>query len=255
MQRDDRDVRVVRALARDNGLSLHTARLRLRGRVWPILQTAIAAVAAWYLAKLILPEDRPVFATIAAVICLGATYGKRHRRALELIGGVVLGIGIADLLLVGIGTSPARLGVLMVLAMGAGHDPRRRTTLVTKAGVSAILLVLNGRPGAACRPSALRGADRRRRGARHQRACLPQILLLTRRSAQALFGSSAWSARITARWTRGQRRCRRRARGRAPAQRRCARVRGASIVAHRWARWSPPRWRAELKRSSRARGT
>ena len=61
------------SLRLDRHLALSTAQLRLRGRIWPILQTAIAAVAAWYLAKLLLSESRPVFAPIAAVICIGAT--------------------------------------------------------------------------------------------------------------------------------------------------------------------------------------
>ena len=54
-----------------------------------VLQTAAAAVAAWYLALLLLPSPRPAFASIAAVICLGATYGQRRREAAELVGGVV----------------------------------------------------------------------------------------------------------------------------------------------------------------------
>ena len=79
---------------------------RLRMRMWPILQTAAAAVAAWYLARLLTGEERPVFASIAAVICLGATIGRRNERSLELIGGVVVGIAVADLLVRAIGTGP-----------------------------------------------------------------------------------------------------------------------------------------------------
>ena len=92
---------------------------RLRVRAWPILQTAVAAVAAWYLARLLLPERQPVFASIAAVVALGATYGQRSERALELIGGVVLGIGVADLLVRAIGNGPAQIGVMVLLAMSA----------------------------------------------------------------------------------------------------------------------------------------
>jgi uncharacterized membrane protein YgaE (UPF0421/DUF939 family) len=115
---------------------------RLRGRAWPILQTAVAAVAAWYLAELLLSEERPVFASIAAVIALGATYGQRPERAVELIGGVVLGIGVADLLIIGIGTGPLQLGLLVVLAMGAAVILGGGPVLVTEAAVSAILLAL-----------------------------------------------------------------------------------------------------------------
>jgi hypothetical protein len=116
--------------------------LRLRVRAWPILQTAAAAVGSWYLAKLLLPEEQPVFASIAAVIALGATYGQRSERALELIGGVVLGIGVADLLVRAIGTGPAQIGVMVLLAMSAAVVLGGGPVLVTEAAVSAILLVV-----------------------------------------------------------------------------------------------------------------
>jgi hypothetical protein len=99
-------------------------------------------VAAWYLAKLLLSEGRPVFASIAAVIALGATYGQRPERAIELIGGVVLGIGIADLLVGAIGTGPMQLGLLVLLAMAAAVLLGGGAVLVTEAAVSATLLVL-----------------------------------------------------------------------------------------------------------------
>jgi uncharacterized membrane protein YgaE (UPF0421/DUF939 family) len=113
---------------------------RLRMRLWPILQTAAAAVAAWYLAKLLVGAERPVFASIAAVISLGATHGGRDERAIELIGGVVVGITVADLLIRVIGTGPLQIGVLVVLAMSAAVLVGGGAVLVTEAAVSAILL-------------------------------------------------------------------------------------------------------------------
>jgi uncharacterized membrane protein YgaE (UPF0421/DUF939 family) len=118
------------------------ARSRLRARAWPILQTAVAAVAAWYLAGLLVGEDQPVFASIAAVISLGATYGQRRERVVELIGGVVLGIGVADLLVRVIGSGPAQIGVMVVLAMAVAVMLGGGPVLVTEAAVSAILLVV-----------------------------------------------------------------------------------------------------------------
>lgn len=113
---------------------------RLRVRLWPILQTAVAAVAAWYLASLLTGEERPVFASIAAVICLGATIGRRDERSLELIGGVVVGIAVADLLVRAIGTGPVQIGVLIILAMAAAVLLGGGPMLVTEAAVSAIIL-------------------------------------------------------------------------------------------------------------------
>jgi uncharacterized membrane protein YgaE (UPF0421/DUF939 family) len=115
---------------------------RLRARSWPILQTAVAAVAAWYLASLLVAEDQPVFASVAAVISLGATYGQRPERVTELIGGVVLGIGVADMLVRVIGSGPAQIGVMVVLAMAVAVVLGGGPVLVTEAAVSAILLVV-----------------------------------------------------------------------------------------------------------------
>ena len=116
------------------------ARRRLQGRMWPILQTAAAAVAAWYLAVLLLDGELPLFAPIAAVIALGATHGARGQRAFELVGGVILGIAVADLIVHVIGTGPWQAGVMVVLAMGAAVALGGRELLVSEAAVSAILI-------------------------------------------------------------------------------------------------------------------
>jgi uncharacterized membrane protein YgaE (UPF0421/DUF939 family) len=128
---------------------------RLRVRSWPILQTAVAAVAAWFLAGLLLNADQPVFASIAAVISLGATYGQRPERVAELIGGVVLGIGVADMLVQVIGSGPAQIGVMVVLAMGVAVALGGGPVLVTEAAVSAILLVVLEPTSAGLAPSRL----------------------------------------------------------------------------------------------------
>ncbi len=165
--------------------------LRLRVRAWPILQTAAAAVGAWYVAKLLLPEEQPVFASVAAVIALGATYGQRSERALELIGGVVLGIGVADLLVRAIGTGPAQIGLMVVLAMAAAVILGGGPVLVTEAAVSAILLVVlepttSGLAGSRVIQALVGGGVALAVSAL---AFPPDPVLLVRRSAQAVFGS------------------------------------------------------------------
>jgi uncharacterized membrane protein YgaE (UPF0421/DUF939 family) len=113
---------------------------RLRAMLWPILETAGAAVGAWYLAKLLLSERETAFAPIAAVICLGAAIGQQRERALELIGGVVLGVLIADLLVRLLGTGPPQVGLMVVLAMSAAVLVGGGPLLMTEAGVSAIII-------------------------------------------------------------------------------------------------------------------
>jgi uncharacterized membrane protein YgaE (UPF0421/DUF939 family) len=124
------------------------ARARLRGRLLAIVQTAAAAVVAWYLAVLLLPDPRPAFAAIAAVIAVGATNGERVGRAFQLVTGVVLGITVASLMLELLGTGAWQMGVLVTLAMGAAVALGLPEMVVVEAGVSAILLVALD-PGAA----------------------------------------------------------------------------------------------------------
>jgi uncharacterized membrane protein YgaE (UPF0421/DUF939 family) len=133
-------IRPSTAFARAGG-AVTTARLRLRGNMLPIVQNAIAAVAAWSLAVALLPDPRPAFAAIAAVIAVGVTTGERTGRALQLVGGVVLGITVASLLISVIGTGAWQIGVLVVLAMATATAVGGGELLVVESAVSAVLLV------------------------------------------------------------------------------------------------------------------
>jgi len=123
-----------RAAARD-------AILRSRAQLAPVVQTAVAAALAWTAARLLLGSEQPAFAAIAAVIAVGATYGERPARALQLVAGVVLGLAVADVLIRAIGTGAPQLGVTVGLAMLAAVLLGGGALLVTEAGVSAILLM------------------------------------------------------------------------------------------------------------------
>jgi uncharacterized membrane protein YgaE (UPF0421/DUF939 family) len=117
------------------------AERRLRPRLLPIAQTALAAVAAYYLALLLpLDDNKPVFASIAAVICLGVSYQQRGRRAAELVAGVVVGLTVADLIIHAIGTGPLQIGLMVVLAMSAAVVLGGGELLISEAAVSALLL-------------------------------------------------------------------------------------------------------------------
>src|SRR4051794_5782656 len=120
--------------------ALQVAGHRLRPRLLPILQTAAAAVAAWMLAGALLPDPRPAFASIAAVIAVGATFGERGNRAAQLIGGVVLGLAVADVIVRAIGDGPLQMGVMVLLAMSTAVVLGGGALVVVEAAVSALLL-------------------------------------------------------------------------------------------------------------------
>jgi uncharacterized membrane protein YgaE (UPF0421/DUF939 family) len=131
---------VLHEAAERGRVSFATRRWRLRTGLRSVLQTAVSAALAWYLAKLVLGHPAPLFAAIAAIIVSSASLGQQRRLATELVLGVAVGIFIADLLVRGIGTGGWQIAVLVALAMstallvGGGRD------IVTEAGVSAILL-------------------------------------------------------------------------------------------------------------------
>jgi hypothetical protein len=114
---------------------------RLGVGVWPILQTAVAASLAWFLASAVLGHGQPFFAAIAAVISSGVVVGQEGRRAVELVFGVACGLAVADLLVLAIGTGTVQIGIVVALAMAAAVMLGGGTLLITEAGVSALLAI------------------------------------------------------------------------------------------------------------------
>jgi uncharacterized membrane protein YgaE (UPF0421/DUF939 family) len=114
---------------------------RLRPRLLQIVQTASAAVVAWYVALLLLPDPTPSFAAIAAIISLSAAYGERGKQALQLVVGVVLGLTVADVIVHALGAGPYQIGILIVLAMAAAVVLGGGETVISEAPVSALLLM------------------------------------------------------------------------------------------------------------------
>jgi uncharacterized membrane protein YgaE (UPF0421/DUF939 family) len=114
--------------------------VRLRVAFWPVVQTAVAATLAWYLATLVLGHERPFVAAIAAVISIGAVAGQTLKRATEWIFGIAVGLAVADLIMLAIGTGPVQTGLIVCLAMFAALLMRGGIGMVTEAGVSAVLV-------------------------------------------------------------------------------------------------------------------
>src|SRR5918911_4735297 len=118
--------------------------VHVRNVWWQILQTAVAASAAWILATLILRYDEPpVFASIVAVISLGLAVGQRGKRAVALLIGVALGVIVADLIVVVFGIGAPQMGMLVALAMMvAVFFFHGEELIVNEAAISAMILVV-----------------------------------------------------------------------------------------------------------------
>ena len=124
---------------------------RVRGDLWGILQTTVAAGAAWFLANLLHPQ--PFFAPAAAVIAMGVSRGGRTVRAIELTVGVAVGIVVADVIVRALGANTLVLMLVVGLSMAAALLFGAGQILVNQAAISGILVVATLQPGASPSPS------------------------------------------------------------------------------------------------------
>jgi uncharacterized membrane protein YgaE (UPF0421/DUF939 family) len=143
----------VAALARRSRASLRERlavadRLRrVRVNAGLALQAGLAAGLAWYVARDLIGHPAPFFAPVAAVVTLAVSVGHRLRRAVELVVGVAVGIGVGDLLIGLIGTGPVQIALVVVLAIVAAILLGSGSPLVTQAATSAVLVATLTPPG------------------------------------------------------------------------------------------------------------
>ena len=113
---------------------------RVRGQTSALLQTAVAAAASYGISIYALGHEAPLFAAVSAVIVLGAVRGQEPRRAVEVTAGVVVGVTVADVLVLAIGTGIPQIALIVVLAMVVAVFVGAGPVLVTQAAVSAIFV-------------------------------------------------------------------------------------------------------------------
>ena len=113
---------------------------RIKASAWPALQTAVAAALAWLVASEVLHHPDGFFAPVAAIIAMGATRGQRARQAVEMMVGVAVGVAVADLLILQIGTGAWQIVVAVLLAFLAALIVGRGELLAIQAAVSAALV-------------------------------------------------------------------------------------------------------------------
>lgn len=94
---------------------LAAARLRQVG--WSILQTSVAAGLAWFISHDLLGHQQPFFAPIAAAVCLSASNVLRAQRAVQMIFGVSLGIGVGLAVQTLLGSGVFAVGVTVLVAL------------------------------------------------------------------------------------------------------------------------------------------
>jgi uncharacterized membrane protein YgaE (UPF0421/DUF939 family) len=136
----DRAAPLIEEAAERSRVSMRTRLERLRLAWRSIFQASVSAAAAWLIATELLGHATPFFAPVAAIVTLGITVGQRGRRAAEVAFGVALGIAVADLLVLQIGTGAGQLALVVLLATSAAIFLGSGQMLATQAAVSAALV-------------------------------------------------------------------------------------------------------------------
>jgi hypothetical protein len=131
---------LIEEAAERSRLSARARAERLRDTARAILQATLAATIAWLVATEVVGHSRPFFAPVSAMITLGLTQGERGRRAVDVVLGVTLGIAIADLLVLGLGTGWWQLALVVALAMSIALLLGSGQMFAQQAAVSAALV-------------------------------------------------------------------------------------------------------------------
>ncbi len=121
-------------------LSLAARLRRLHAKAWMIGQCALAAGIAWIIATEVFDHTSPFFAPVAAVLCLGTSYGQRLRRVAEVTVGCAVGIGIADGFTHVFGQGGWQIVVVVAVAMSAAVLLDAGVLFIGQAAVQAIVV-------------------------------------------------------------------------------------------------------------------
>src|SRR5918999_3134116 len=131
---------LIEEAAERSRMSARARAERLRNATRAMLQATLAATVAWLLATELVGHEQPFFAPLSAMITLGLTQGQHGRRAAEVVLGVTLGIAVADLLVIALGTGWWQLALVVGLSMAVALLLGSGQLFAQQAAVSAALV-------------------------------------------------------------------------------------------------------------------
>ncbi len=113
---------------------------RLREHGFFVAQCAVAAGTAWWLARTVLGHEMPFFAPVAAMVCLGFSFGQRLRRVAEVMVGVAVGVAVGDAFVYVFGTGVWQIVLVVGLAMSLAVLVGAGGLLASQAGIQAAMV-------------------------------------------------------------------------------------------------------------------
>ncbi|OAG70327.1 FUSC family protein [Corynebacterium ulcerans] len=126
--------------------------LRLRRSFLSIVQMSLAAGIAFWIARNLIGHDKPFFAPMAAIIILGLTSGNRIKKAIELSIGCSIGVGLGDLLIMGIGVGHWQMPLAIFISLLVATFLSKSQLLINQVAIGSILIATIMPPGTSAGP-------------------------------------------------------------------------------------------------------
>ncbi len=127
--------------------SLESRARRVRKRWLAILQAAVGAGLAYWVAQAVFGHAAPFFAPITVVIILGLSGGDRIRRAVELAMGCTIGVGLGDLLVLYLGPGSWQISAIVAISLVVASFASKSPLVSNQVAIGAILIATIMPPG------------------------------------------------------------------------------------------------------------
>lgn len=120
---------------------------RVRDRLLPITQIAVAAGVAYWIATHLFDHKQPFFAPIAVIIVIGMTGGERIRKAVDVSLGCIIGVLVGDLLFVHIGQGGWQIAVIVAGSLLIASFFSKSQLVNNQVAIGSILIATIMPPG------------------------------------------------------------------------------------------------------------
>jgi len=120
--------------------NLRAGWLRVRGALIPNVQSAVFATLAWLLCYYLLRDPAPIFAPIAAYLCLGFSRNREPRKVVEIGIGASTGVLIGDLFAHWLGFGGWQVLVLLLVTPLIGRMIDRSDLVTFQTGINALVV-------------------------------------------------------------------------------------------------------------------
>ncbi|MET0296862.1 MAG: FUSC family protein, partial [Microbacterium sp.] len=107
-----------------------------------IVQIVVAATGAYAFAHLVLGHPAPLLAATVTVSSLGLVRDARPRRVLETVVGMIIGILVAELLLVVAGTGWWQLGLALAITLVVARFLSPQASFAIAAAIQSLIVMV-----------------------------------------------------------------------------------------------------------------